>query len=113
MELEELLKDVEESVIESVNYLSDDDLNNYKDGSFDYDDLAWEIADTMTPIYYSDLLDLAKDYIQFALDVSGLVDKDKACAIDHITANVFEYLEMYAREKLIEKIEQRLAERGS
>jgi len=104
--LRELEKDVLEELkwqLENEDWYNDDDY-----------DLIHSIADSNTPIYYSDILELAAENTFLALDEPelGPAFDGSPTPVNIIAANIFEHLERVLWEnieEIKEEIESELA----
>lgn len=84
------LYDLEQSAIEELK-----DWMNENPGNDEPHDEIFEIADSSVPVYTSDILNLASENINLAVDVpeSGPAFDGSATPVNIIAANIFEYIE--------------------
>lgn len=81
------------------------------DNAENLEDRIWELADSNTPIYYSDMLDCVSDDINLFITRPDLADEDST-PDKMIKLNIFERIESALRERLEEwKEEQEEIER--
>jgi len=87
MNLRELEQSARKSMAEALDYDQDD-------GPSEPHDLIAELADSLTPVYTSDLLELAADHSAFTTDEPelGPAFGGEPTPVNIIAANVYEYL---------------------
>lgn|SRR5512139_1281099 len=99
-----LQEDAKESLIDNLQYTVDcHKIESFEDleSEIDIHDEIFEVADSMVPVYYSELLDLAADNNNLATDepelgpASGSNFDGSNSPVNIIAANIFEALESY------------------
>ena len=88
--LDDLLKSVEENIKEHFEYDPDGDPG----------DVAFEIADSLVPVYTGDILDMAADDYNLAVDAPelGPAFDGSPTPVNIIAANIFDRLYAEAQE---------------
>ena len=118
MRLKELDNEVKETVKYELEELDKDKLEQlvkeYESGDYNtIQELMYELADMMMPIYTSDILELALDNLIWATAPCDLIDSNDKSAADIIGGWVYEYLEEYTFNELLNKLQELSEQRNS
>ncbi len=118
MRLKELDNEVKETVKYELEELDKDKLEQlvkeYESGDYNtIQELMDELADMMMPIYTSDILELALDNLIWATAPCDLIDSNDKSAENIISGWVYEYLEEYTFNELLNKLQELSEQRNS
>lgn len=118
MRIKELDNEVKETVKYELEELDKDKLEQlvkeYESGYYNtVQELMSELAEMMMPIYTSDIVELALDNLSWATAPCDLIDSNEKSAADIIGGWVYDYLEEYTFNELLNKLQELSEQRNS